>query len=37
LDELLEAVIGLGFWVDADDDARNGLSVDVDGVGLFRK
>jgi hypothetical protein len=36
LDELLEAAIeGVGFWVDV--DARNGLSVDVDDAGLFRK
>jgi hypothetical protein len=36
LDALLEAEIeGVGLWVDA--EARDGLSVDVDGAGLFRK
>jgi hypothetical protein len=35
LDELPEAAIeGVGLGV---DDARDGLSVDVDGAGLFRK
>jgi hypothetical protein len=36
LDELLEAAIeGVGLWDDV--DARDRLSVDVDGAGLFRK
>jgi hypothetical protein len=36
LNELLEAAIeGVGPWVDA--EARDGLSVDVDGAGLSRK
>jgi hypothetical protein len=36
LDGLLEtAMEGLGLWVDA--DARDKLSVDVDGAGLFQK
>jgi hypothetical protein len=36
LDGFLDAAIeGVGLWVDA--DTRDGLSVDVDGAGLFRK